>query len=336
MIYIDKYLKYKQKYLNLKNKNEIIYQSTTGFPVVIKNNNSIYITSSKDLNAIQSSIDVNNPYISNNKYEYFMLSGILINYEKIQNYLLIGLGGGFTAKLILKLLPNIELDIVEFNREMVYVAQKYFNFKPSNKTTINITDGIEYIMNLNLMKHYNVISLDAFDEFGNIPSGFLKNKFIKKIRKHLTQNGLLIINSIDDSVIVKKLLEQNFNYYICITISYDDKVNDIDTYNDLMNDKCNKYTNYIFIASMNDCLSMNSIRSDERVTLGIRSDERVTLGIRSDERVTLGIRSDERVTLGIRSDERVTLGNDDIKNNDINLPINEMYNGLIGAIYRKY
>ncbi len=259
----EKYLKYKIKYLILKNKvsgsnkNELIYKSVTGYPIVIKTNNFLHIESENDdnNNSIHSSMDLNNPYNTSNIYEYYMLSGLLI-LNNPDNYLLIGLGGGYTAKIILKLLPDINLDIVEYNNEIVHVAKEYFNFSPSNKTNIYVDDGVKYIMDLK-SKKYDIISLDAFNDESNIPPDFLTDDFFNKIKIHLSDNGLFIINSISQSVIVKNLLEKNFKYYICITVY--SKINSEKSYNNLMNG-ITESINYIFIAGMFNFLNVNNLR----------------------------------------------------------------------------
>lgn len=236
--------------------DKIVYKSKTGFPIVLKNNVCIYMTSSKNLNDVHSSMNINNQYVSNNKYELYMLSGLLL-IDKPQNYLLIGLGGGFTAKNILKLLPYIKLDIVEFNEEIVHVSQKYFKFKPSNDTRIYINDGCKHIMDLSLKKKYDIISIDAFNDNGYIPECFLNDILIKKIKQVLSLNGIFIINSISEAVIVKKLLQKNFKYYICITISNNKTINDVNIYNNLIDDKYINGVNYIYIASMTAFSNMN-------------------------------------------------------------------------------
>jgi len=258
-----KYIKYKKKYLELKKKiggsnmlNEnIIYKSEKGFPIVIKDNNFIIIKSNINDNGFHSSMSINDPYNTFNMYEYYMLCGLLI-LPSLKNYLLIGLGGGYTAKIILKLFPDIDLDIVEYSTEIVYVAKEYFKFIPSDNTNIYINDGVKFIMDLKFKK-YDIISLDAFNENSKIPSNFLTDIFFNKIKMNLSDNGLFIINSILDSVTIKKLLERNFKYFVFITVS-PHGINNIESYNNLVNGNCESI-NYVFIASMTNFLNINRI-----------------------------------------------------------------------------
>ena len=260
-----KYLKYKTKYLQLKNKiggsfeliKKTIYKSETGFPIVIEHGIYRYIVSDKDNNSVHTSMEINDPYNTFNTYEYYMLSGLLIS-NKPENYLLIGLGGGYTAKIILKLFPDINLDIVEYNHEIPIVAKEYFKFIPSHKTKIYINDGVKYIMDLT-SKKYDIISLDAYTEEGNIPSNFLTDTFFNKVKMHLSDNGLFIINSILDSVTVKNLLETNFKYYICIPVSSDNTIKE-SLYNKLMNNEC-EFQNYVFIASISNFINRDKINT---------------------------------------------------------------------------
>jgi spermidine synthase len=274
-----KYLKYKTKYLQLKNKiggnirlfqdNKILYESKTGFPIVTQDNKFTYIISNTNDNyCIHSSMNNKNPYETNNNYEYYMLSGLLI-INQPKKYLLIGFGGGYTAKILLKLLPNINLDIIEYSQEMIDVATKYFYFVPSSSTNIYINDGVEYIQNL-IEKKYDIISIDAFNGDGYIPENFKTDSFFNKIKEHLTENGLLIINSILESVKVKDLLEKNFTYFICITIA-GNKINNQNSYDNLMND-INERINYIFIASMynfKDITKLNKFITSNDINLPI-------------------------------------------------------------------
>ena len=127
----------------------------------------------------------NLPYIN-----YFLISYLLNpNIEKI---LLIGLGSGKLVndfEFLFKKLKKI--DVVDLEENIPYIAQKYFNFKPSNKFNFILQDGITYLRT-NKTK-YDLIVVDVANNNG-IDMRFLSDDYFGSIKNSLKKSGLFISN----------------------------------------------------------------------------------------------------------------------------------------------
>jgi len=107
--------------------------------------------------------------------------------------LLIG-GGAFTLpKAINEEFPEVKLDVVELDVELYKIAQKYFNFKPNKNTKIYIKDGNEYLKTTRQI--YDLVIVDVF--LNNvIPESFRTKKFAKRLKRILTDEGIVAMNII--------------------------------------------------------------------------------------------------------------------------------------------
>jgi spermidine synthase len=89
------------------------------------------------------------------------------------------------------MLPEINICIVENSQQVINVARQYF-FLPENDERLSVVyaDGMTWIDSAG---EYDVIMLDAFDGSG-VPAGFTDDGFIRKIKNHLTYQGIYIQN----------------------------------------------------------------------------------------------------------------------------------------------
>lgn len=105
--------------------------------------------------------------------------------EKLNNILILGLGGGTVAKLIRKYWPKSEIIGVEIDPVMVELGTRYLALDTS-KTKIIIQDAFDYCLMPNV---YDLVIVDLYagDEF---PKKFEQEEFLKR----LTKNKLVIFN----------------------------------------------------------------------------------------------------------------------------------------------
>jgi hypothetical protein len=117
----------------------------------------------------------------------------LVNSLKPKNVLLIG-GGAFTLPLeILKYFPDISIDVVEHDPELLNLAKRFFGLKPSKNLQIIFGDGRDYL-NSNA-KNYDLILVDAFS--GNIiPPALSTIEFANLLDQRLTNHGVCAVNII--------------------------------------------------------------------------------------------------------------------------------------------
>lgn len=107
-----------------------------------------------------------------------------IKKEKIENILILGLGGGTVAKLIKKLFPKSKITGIEIDPLMVELGKKYLGL---SKTKIKIGDAYDFIKTNKELFDLVIVDLYIGDEF---PNKFEEEVFLKL----LTNNKIVIFN----------------------------------------------------------------------------------------------------------------------------------------------
>lgn len=59
--------------------------------------------------------------------------------------LLVGLGGGALAQFLRDFVPNVTVEVVEIDPVVLEVAKEWFGFRPDDRLTVTIGDGLERI-----------------------------------------------------------------------------------------------------------------------------------------------------------------------------------------------
>jgi len=140
-----------------------------------------------------SIMDKSDPYSLESKYTKFFPLGLLIK-ENATKVLFIG-GGGFSGpKYFLQHYPNVSVDVVEIDPEIVEVAKKYFFLDGSNpRLNIYTQDAREFLNSY--PGKYDVIILDAFSK-SYVPFHLMTVEFYRLLSDKLTNGGSVISNHI--------------------------------------------------------------------------------------------------------------------------------------------
>ena len=127
-------------------------------------------------------------------YTHMMLAALYVD-PAPKKILLIGLGGGTLPDALQKMLPGVQLDIVEIDPAVDRVARKYFEFKPGPKTRIILEDGRVFVKRAARQKpNYDLIMLDAFAE-DYIPEHMLTREFLQEVKSIMAPRGVLAANT---------------------------------------------------------------------------------------------------------------------------------------------
>ncbi len=138
----------------------------------------------------QSSIDLNNT--NRVIMEYVRHASLGIAYTPhLEKALVIGMGGGVFSNLLLKHLPQVQVDSVEIDPAVVTAAKTYFGMTESSKHHIYIQDAAKYMEETK--EKYDLILLDAYDADG-IPEHLATQVFFNKAAEKLTSNGVIVAN----------------------------------------------------------------------------------------------------------------------------------------------
>ncbi len=105
-----------------------------------------------------------------------------------QSALVIGLGGGNLAHLLLK--KNLTVEVAEIDRKVVDVAKRFFNIDP-RQVKITIEDGRRYLRQTD--KKYDVVVLNAFSG-ESFPSHMLTQECFGLVKKILNPQGVVLLN----------------------------------------------------------------------------------------------------------------------------------------------
>ena len=151
---------------------------------------------------MQTLIDRDAPYRLQHSYARTMMAGLAYPPET-KSVLLIGLGGGAVVQFLNRNFPDVRVDAVEIDPEVVRVARDYFGTTSGPNTRIIVGDGREYLARSG--ERYDVIFLDAHlhprettDPAGH-PLGLQTQAFYRNLHERLRPGGVAVFNMLAGS-----------------------------------------------------------------------------------------------------------------------------------------
>jgi spermidine synthase len=141
---------------------------------------------------LHSAMDLNDPQrIIYNYNNYFHMGFVFTS--NVTNVLFIG-GGGFSGpKRFLADYPNVSVDVVEIDDEVIGAAKRYFGVNDDPRMRIFNEDGRLYLVGSE--KKYDLIVLDAYSRT-YVPFHLMTLEFFREVSKDLTPNGVVVSNII--------------------------------------------------------------------------------------------------------------------------------------------
>ncbi len=131
-------------------------------------------------------------YKGNLFYINYFLIPYLMN-KNIKNILLVGFGSGIIVNQFEKIFEKLEnIDIVDIDENVFPLAQKYFDFKISNKMNFYLQDALVFLKNKR-KKKYDLIIVDVAGDEG-IDERFLSEEYLQLIKKNLKKDGIFVSN----------------------------------------------------------------------------------------------------------------------------------------------
>jgi spermidine synthase len=126
--------------------------------------------------------------------DYFNLA-FLFNSD-VEKVLFIG-GGGFSGpKQFLEYYPDLAMDVVEVDPEVVRVAEEYFNVVENPRLGVFVDDGRSFLADAGV---YDLIVLDAYSKT-YVPFHLMTLEFFQALGEHLTPDGVIVSNLISSLV----------------------------------------------------------------------------------------------------------------------------------------
>jgi spermidine synthase len=145
---------------------------------------------------IQSSMILSDPTRLDLRYTKSMIAAFALHPEA-KDVLLVGLGGASLPKFIQKEFPQIRLDIVELDADIVKVCQTWFGFKGTPNTRVIVMDGRIYLKQSE--KKYDLILLDAYSS-DHIPFHMTTTEFVDLVKADLKPGGAVATNLWEGSI----------------------------------------------------------------------------------------------------------------------------------------
>jgi len=125
-------------------------------------------------------------------YHEMMAHVAMCTHKEPKKVLVIGGGDGGVAKEVLRH-PDVEVDMVEIDEEVVNISKKYFpNIGDWDNPRLNLTigDGIEFVKTCE-PKTYDIILVDSTDPEGPAEGLFNRN-FYANVFRALKDDGLVV------------------------------------------------------------------------------------------------------------------------------------------------
>jgi len=115
--------------------------------------------------------------------------------------LMIGLGGGELPQYLLRKCPNLSLEVVELNADVITVAQKFFGLADSeqrfgSRLSVQQTDGLSAVEERANASSgsYGAVIVDCFAGGGEVPEGCRSRRFVSLVHQLLQNKGVLLQN----------------------------------------------------------------------------------------------------------------------------------------------
>ena len=120
-----------------------------------------------------------------------VLPNCLAFVQKPARILVVGLGGGTLPRFFHRAFPEMFVDVVEVDKDVLELAKTYCGFREDARMHVYVEDGRDFIENC--CSRYDMIILDSFDA-ETIPSHLLTLEFLQTVRSALTPKGIAVAN----------------------------------------------------------------------------------------------------------------------------------------------
>ncbi len=123
-----------------------------------------------------------------------IISNLKTQNSKLQNCLILGVGGGDVINALNKYFPETPITAVELDPVMAEIANKYFGLNKIKLLKIIIDDALSIVSKNNFTEKYDLIVVDLFIGKYN-PVGSRISVYLRQLKKKLTNAGIILFNS---------------------------------------------------------------------------------------------------------------------------------------------
>jgi spermidine synthase len=140
----------------------------------------------------QSSMYIDAPFDTDFEYPGYLHTPIALKPDASRT-LVIGLGGGTVVKRMWRDYPDMHVDVVELDPEVVEVAYRFFEVPVDERIRVFSCDGRSFLETAT--DTYDIVIVDAFDE-DQVPRPLTTEEFMRVLRDRLAPDGVVAYNFI--------------------------------------------------------------------------------------------------------------------------------------------
>ena len=142
--------------------------------------------------SFQSAMELDRPFVS--PFEYVDYLSLALAYRPTaRNVLFVGLGGGSAPKRLWRDFPDVRIQAVELDPEVVDVAYRWFALPRSSRLEVDVEDGRRFLVRDE--RRWDAIVLDAYYA-DSIPFHLATREFTQLVRERLAPGGVVVANVI--------------------------------------------------------------------------------------------------------------------------------------------
>jgi len=143
-------------------------------------------------NLRQSAMLLSDPWELRLHYTRFLALALAF-YPEPKRVLILGLGGGSFPKRLYRDFPQVVVDVVDIDPEVIAIAKRYFQVPEDSRLRLHRRDGRRFLQET--ADTYDLIFLDAYNS-DTIPFHLTTREFYRELEAHLAPGGLVVSNII--------------------------------------------------------------------------------------------------------------------------------------------
>lgn len=143
--------------------------------------------------SLQAAMYLDDPFRTRFRYTDYFDLGLAYD-PSARSILFVGLGAGSAPKRVRRDFPNLQVDVVELDPEVVEAAHRFFRVpRDDPRMRIAVEDGRRFLAKSD--RRYDVIAIDAF--FADaIPFHLVTREFLELALSRLNPGGVIVTNAI--------------------------------------------------------------------------------------------------------------------------------------------
>ncbi len=169
----------------------VVYETESPYNFIqVLQENKLWLLTVNEGQAFQSAYYPNTVQLGG-YWDYFLLAPYLTSDQPPRSLLVIGLAAGTIAKQFALVYPQVKMDGIELDPEIVRVGRAYFDMHEPNLNVI-VGDGRATLRQTTA--HYDVIAMDAYRQ-PYLPFHLATVEYYQELKTHLTERGVLAVNA---------------------------------------------------------------------------------------------------------------------------------------------